>query len=168
MTSPRGLAYYCCFQHLSVLGWSVASEIYLVPVRKDSDRRRCSVIWLLEAVTKHASVASLCHALCWFNSLLCCLSMLLNYYTAVTSFISNETPMLCIDQHNTLSERCWLEVWMFLFIFYDVPLMNYVTGCEKESRRRMGSHIYKEKFLPILEISVTRSGSFEGVSILCH
>uniref|UniRef100_A0A453H4K2 Uncharacterized protein n=2 Tax=Aegilops tauschii subsp. strangulata TaxID=200361 RepID=A0A453H4K2_AEGTS len=46
-------------------------------------------------------------------------------------------------------------------------LMNYVTGREKESRQRMGSHIYKEKFLPILEISVTRSGSFEGVSSLC-
>uniref|UniRef100_A0A453H4S9 Uncharacterized protein n=1 Tax=Aegilops tauschii subsp. strangulata TaxID=200361 RepID=A0A453H4S9_AEGTS len=45
--------------------------------------------------------------------------------------------------------------------------MEYLTGSEEESRWRMGSHIYKEKFFPILEISVTSSVSFEGVSSLC-
>ena len=53
---------------------------------------------------------------------------------------------------------------MDVSVFYDVRLMKYVTGCEKESRQRMGSHIYKEKFFSILEISVTSPASCEGVS----
>jgi hypothetical protein len=40
------------------------------------------------------------------------------------------------------------------FMIY-APLMKYLAGREKESRRRMGSHICTEKILPILEINVT-------------
>jgi hypothetical protein len=82
------------------------------------------------------------------------LSILLRYYAAATSFISNETPRLCIAQHNTSQAGAGWKYGYFYF-FYDVPLTKYLTGCEKESRRRMGSHIYTEKILPILEISVT-------------